>query len=149
MQPRQSHYAHNFNPEGRLSLSYFRREATIWATTGDAAVFRNGRNQTVRIPRAFELPGEDAVRRKEVETLIIEPAPPKSLLAQLASLPALDDEFPPMPDTASRRALMCYLPLKLPLWDDIVLPATDSHRGCLGRRNAFWRVPIIRRRCTE
>ena len=66
-------------------------------------LFRNGRNQAVRIPREFELPGEDAVRRKEGETLIIEPAPPKSLLAQLASLPALDDEFPPIPDTAPDR----------------------------------------------
>jgi hypothetical protein len=73
MQPRQSHYASNFNPERRLSLSYFRREAAIWATTGDAAVFRNGRKQTALIPREFELPGEDAVMRKEDETLIIEP----------------------------------------------------------------------------
>jgi len=32
--------------------------------------------------------------RKEGETPIIEPAPPKSLLVQLASLPALDDAFP-------------------------------------------------------
>jgi antitoxin VapB len=30
-------------------------------------LFRNGRNQAVRIPREFELPGEDAVRRKEVK----------------------------------------------------------------------------------
>ena len=61
-------------------------------------LFKNGRNQAVRIPRAFELPGEDAIMRKEGERLIIEPAPPKSLLAVLASLAPLDEDFPPIPD---------------------------------------------------
>jgi antitoxin VapB len=59
-------------------------------------LFKNGRNQAVRIPREFELPGEDAVMRKEGERLIIEPAPPKSLLAVLATLAPLDEEFPPI-----------------------------------------------------
>lgn len=36
-------------------------------------LFRNGRNQAVRIPREFELPGEDAIMRKEGERLVIEP----------------------------------------------------------------------------
>ena len=61
-------------------------------------LFKNGRNQAVRIPREFELPGEDAVIRKEGQQLIIEPAPPQSLLAVLAALPTLDDEFPPIED---------------------------------------------------
>jgi hypothetical protein len=39
-------------------------------------LFKNGRNQAVRIPREFELPGEDAIMRKEGERLIIEPTPP-------------------------------------------------------------------------
>ncbi len=38
--------------------------------------------------------------RKEGERLIIEPAPPKSLLAVLASLAPLDEEFPPIPELA-------------------------------------------------
>ena len=38
-------------------------------------LFKNGRNQAVRIPREFELPGEDAIIRKEGDKLIIEPAP--------------------------------------------------------------------------
>ncbi|MCK6451939.1 MAG: AbrB/MazE/SpoVT family DNA-binding domain-containing protein [Alphaproteobacteria bacterium] len=59
-------------------------------------LFKNGRNQAVRIPREFELPGEDAVMRKEGDRLIIEPAAPKSLLALLATLPAIEDEFPPI-----------------------------------------------------
>ena len=61
-------------------------------------LFKNGRNQAVRIPREFELPGEDAVIRKEGDRLILSPAPAKSLLAVLASLPTLDEEFPPIPD---------------------------------------------------
>ncbi len=57
-------------------------------------LFKNGRNQAVRIPREFELPGEDAIIRKEGERLIIEPAPPRSLLELLATLPPIDEEFP-------------------------------------------------------
>jgi antitoxin VapB len=63
-------------------------------------LFRNGHNQAVRIPREFELPGEDAVMRKDGDRLIIEPAAPKSLLALLATLAPLDEEFPPIPDAA-------------------------------------------------
>lgn len=32
--------------------------------------FRNGRNQAVSIPREFDLPGEDAVMRREGARLI-------------------------------------------------------------------------------
>jgi antitoxin VapB len=61
-------------------------------------LFKNGRNQVVRIPREFELPGEDAIIRKDGQRLIIEPAPPRSLLAVLGALPTLDEEFPPIQD---------------------------------------------------
>jgi antitoxin VapB len=61
-------------------------------------LFKNGRNQAVRIPREFELPGDEAIMRKEGERLIIEPAPRRSLLAILATLPDLDEEFPPIED---------------------------------------------------
>lgn len=57
-------------------------------------LFRNGRHQAVRIPREFELPGEDAVIRKEGERLVIEPSPPRSLIAVLSALSPLDEEFP-------------------------------------------------------
>lgn len=50
----------------------------------------------MRIPREFELPGEDAVIRKEGHRLVIEPAPPRSLLAVLATLEPLGEEFPPI-----------------------------------------------------
>jgi antitoxin VapB len=61
-------------------------------------LFKNGRNQAVRIPRELELPGEDAIMRKEGERLIIEPAPPRSLIALLATLKPLHEALPPIVD---------------------------------------------------
>ena len=65
-------------------------------------LFRNGRNQAVRIPREFELPGEDATIRKEGDRLVIEPAPPRSLLAVLATLEPIDEEFPAIDELPHR-----------------------------------------------
>ena len=62
------------------------------------SALKNGRNRAVRIPREFEFPGEDATMRKEGNRLIIEPIPPQSLLALLATLPRLDEDFPPIRD---------------------------------------------------
>jgi antitoxin VapB len=61
-------------------------------------LFKNGRNQAVRIPREFELPGQDAIMRKEGDRLVIEPCQPRSLLALLTTLASLDEDFPPIPD---------------------------------------------------
>jgi antitoxin VapB len=61
-------------------------------------LFKNGRNQAVRIPREFELPGDSAIIRKDGSGLIIEPAQPRSLLAVLKTLVALDEEFPLIED---------------------------------------------------
>jgi antitoxin VapB len=61
-------------------------------------VFKNGRNRAVRIPREFEFPGDDAIMRKEGNKLIIEPVPPRSLLALLATLKPLPESFPPIAD---------------------------------------------------
>ncbi len=65
-------------------------------------LFRNGKNQAVRIPRGFELPGKDAVMRKEGERLIVEPAPPMSLLEVLAGLTPLDEALPEISDPLPR-----------------------------------------------
>ena len=61
-------------------------------------IFKNGRNQAVRIPREFELPTEDAILRKEGERLILEPAPSGSLLKVLAKLKPLDEGIPRIDD---------------------------------------------------
>ncbi len=59
-------------------------------------LFKNGRNQAVRIPRDMELPGEDAIIHREGEKLILEPAAARSLLKVLANLKPLDEEMPPI-----------------------------------------------------
>ncbi len=57
-------------------------------------LFRNGRNQAIRIPREFELDAEEAIIRREDDHLVIEPVRKKGLLATLSSLSPLDEEFP-------------------------------------------------------
>ena len=59
-------------------------------------VFRNGSNQAIRIPREFELTGDEALLRKEGERLIIEPIASASLLAVLERLTPIDENFPPI-----------------------------------------------------
>lgn len=66
-------------------------------------LFRNGRNQVIRIPREFELPGDEAILRREGSRLFIEPVtamPLRSLLAQWEPMgvdwPTIDD--PPAED---------------------------------------------------
>ena len=57
-------------------------------------LFRNGRNQALRIPREFELDSDEAIIRKEGDRLIVEPVKKASLLALLATLEPLDEDFP-------------------------------------------------------
>jgi antitoxin VapB len=64
-----------------------------------ARLFRNGRNQAVRIPREFELPGDEVLLYKDGERLIVEPVKKKmGLLELLASWEPLDEEFPEIED---------------------------------------------------
>lgn len=51
-----------------------------------AALFINGSNQAIRVPRDFELPGKEALIYKEGDRLIIESMPTPRLLAVLATL---------------------------------------------------------------
>ena len=57
-------------------------------------LFRNGRNQAVRIPREFEFDTQEAIIRREDGRLVIEPIRKIGLLATLATLPALEENFP-------------------------------------------------------
>lgn len=57
-------------------------------------IFRNGRNQAVRIPKEFELDAQEAIMRYEDGRLIIEPLKKKGLLATLATLETLAGDFP-------------------------------------------------------
>lgn len=58
------------------------------------SLFRNGRNQALRIPRDLELPGREARLRKEGDRLIVEPVPGPSLLEVLARLQPLAETLP-------------------------------------------------------
>ena len=70
-------------------------------------LFRNGRNQALRIPREFELEGDEAILRKEGDRLILEPVRKGRLLALLDTLeplnepfPDVDEDLPPLDDMA-------------------------------------------------
>ena len=64
-------------------------------------LFKNGRNQALRIPRDLELPGHEAIVRKEGPRLIVQPVAGGSLLAVLAKLKPLDEEIRPIPRSAA------------------------------------------------
>jgi antitoxin VapB len=61
-------------------------------------LFRNGRNQALRIPREFELPSDQAIIRREGDHLVIEPVKPMSLLDLLVRLKPLEEDFPAIPE---------------------------------------------------
>ena len=73
------------------------------STERQVRLFRNGRNQVLRIPRRLELPGHAATLRKEGPRLIIEPLAGPSLLAVLAKLKPLGEEFPTIERPAAER----------------------------------------------
>ena len=54
--------------------------------------------QAVLIPRGFELPGDEAIMRREDERPKIEPVPTQSLPAVLKCLQPLDEELPEIDD---------------------------------------------------
>jgi antitoxin VapB len=61
-------------------------------------LFKNGRNQALRIPREFELPGNEAILRREGDRLIIDPVQHRSLLALLATWEPFEEDFPEIGD---------------------------------------------------
>ena len=69
------------------------------------SLFRNGRNQAVRIPVEFELPGDEATIRKEGDKLIIEAKAddgPKTFDELMQSFEPIEDEFPEIDDPPPR-----------------------------------------------
>ncbi|MBC7799246.1 MAG: AbrB/MazE/SpoVT family DNA-binding domain-containing protein [Gemmatimonadaceae bacterium] len=60
----------------------------------EVSLFRNGRNQAVRIPVEFELPGTRALMRLDGDRLIIEPMRTDGLLEWVVNRQPVDDEFP-------------------------------------------------------
>ena len=64
-----------------------------------ARLFRNGRNQALRIPREFELQADEVTIHREDRRLIIEPVDRKPSLSEvLARLSPLEEDFPHIED---------------------------------------------------
>lgn len=63
-------------------------------------LFRNGRNQAVRIPVEFELPGDEAIMHREGDRLVIEPVRKRGLIALLRSMKPVEESFPEIDDPA-------------------------------------------------
>ena len=65
-------------------------------------LFRNGRNQAVRIPREFEFDGNEAIIRKDGDRLILEPVSTKNrLIDLLKTLEPIQEDFPEIEDPIS------------------------------------------------
>lgn len=61
-------------------------------------LFRSGRNQAVRIPVEFELPGDEAIMHRDGDRLVIEPVRKRGVLALLEMMKPLDGKFPEIED---------------------------------------------------
>lgn len=69
-------------------------------------LFRNGRNQAVRIPRDLELPGDEALIYRDGSRLVLEPAARPSLTRLLATwgpLTGRDAQWPEISDPPPER----------------------------------------------
>ena len=67
-------------------------------TERHASLFRNGRNQAVRIPREFELEGTEVLIRKEGDSLVLTPVRKNRLMDLLASWEPLAERLPDVED---------------------------------------------------
>jgi antitoxin VapB len=86
----------SFGTPQHMSLAYARR----WPMPGPRHVrlFRNGRNQAVRIPVEFELPGDEAIMHRDDDRLVIEPVRKRGLVALLKTMKPLEEGFPAIDD---------------------------------------------------
>ncbi|KAB2685545.1 MULTISPECIES: antitoxin [Brucella/Ochrobactrum group] len=64
----------------------------------EVRLFRNNRNQAIRIPVEFELPGDRALITRDGDRLIVEPLRRGGLLALLDSWKPLDEALPDVAD---------------------------------------------------
>ena len=69
-------------------------------------LFRNGRNQAVRIPVEFELPGNEAIMHRDGDRLVIEPMRKRGLVALLKTMKPFEEKFPEIDDPVPARENM-------------------------------------------
>src|ERR1700692_3809000 len=80
-----------------MSMAYA-LESSPMTEQSTARLFRNGRNQAVRIPVEFELPGDEAIMHRDGDRLVIEPVRKRGLVALLKTMKPLEEEFPEIDD---------------------------------------------------
>lgn len=103
---------YRLQPEAAQAPSAATPAAAVNADTAKVRrvrLFRNGANQAVRIPKEFELPGKEALLRREGNRLIIEPAPEQpqkgtvaalaTALQEIAALGPCTEPFPDIDDS--------------------------------------------------
>jgi antitoxin VapB len=86
-------------------------------------LFRHGRNQVVRIPVEFEVPGDEAIMHRDGDRLVIEPVRKRGRLALLDSMepfaepfPDVDNGLPKLWDVKIRwRRATCSIPTSSPI----------------------------------
>lgn len=82
-----------------MLLAYAKGTEVFMDTERHVRLFRNGRNQALRIPREFELEGNEAIIRKEGKRLIVEPVESTNRLIQiLKRMKPIDEELPLIED---------------------------------------------------
>jgi antitoxin VapB len=67
-------------------------------TPRQVRLFRNNRNQAVRIPVEFELPGNEAIISRDGDRLILEPVRSKNLSVLLDSWEPIEESLPDIDD---------------------------------------------------
>jgi antitoxin VapB len=80
-------------------MAYANGQEAAMSEPRTVSLFRNGRNQAVRIPVEFELPGDEAIMRKEGDRLIIEPKQKRDFLDVIKEYgPLTEEEWPDITD---------------------------------------------------
>ena len=109
MRGREDLHAARLRPVGALRLDLRRPRSMLLhmpkltSSLRHVHLFRSSGRQFVRIPRGFELPGSEAIMRKEGDRIVIEPALRRSLREVLAGLETIDEALVEPGDPPPRR----------------------------------------------
>src|SRR5215207_8795546 len=91
-----------------MSMAYAWRE--LMPEQRHVRLFRNGRNQAVRIPVEFELPGDEAIMHRDGDRLLIEPVRKRGLIALLKSMKPIEEKLPEIDDAVPAPERVFSLP---------------------------------------
>ncbi|HEY2184991.1 MAG TPA: AbrB/MazE/SpoVT family DNA-binding domain-containing protein [Xanthobacteraceae bacterium] len=66
-------------------------------------LFRNGSDQSFRIPMELELPGDEALMHRDGDRLVLEPLRKRGLLALLRTMKPIAEDIPEIDDPVPAR----------------------------------------------